>query len=284
MSNKRSSNKSLSGLTKSCLLAAAVALGVSGPVCAKPAPAGDSAAYEVSKELDRRSRGYDDFTVNLTMVLVDHKGKRSERSMKLKTLEASQAAVKTLIKFETPRDLKGTSLLVHSNKSKVDEQWIYMPELKRVKKIASSNKTGSFVGSEFSFEDMGTPELNDYVYYDQGEEVLNVPGLGDTPCYVIDRIPNDKHSGYSKQRVWIDKENYRTIKVDFYDRKEALLKTLKMSGYALHENQYWYPGRMLMQNHQTKRSTELIWANYQFKNGLKESGFEQRKLKLNAKR
>lgn len=237
----------------------------------------DAKGLEIATQMDQRTKGYQDFKVDLEMALIDRAGKRSERAMKVTNMEAS-AGVKSLIKFEAPRDLKGTALLVHGQETKSDDQWIYMPDLKRVKKIASTNKTGSFVGSEFAFEDLGTPDLGKFTYQFLGETSLEVPGLGVANAFKITRFPTDAESGYSKQVVWVDQNEYRTLKVEFYDKKEKLQKTLDMSEFALYQEKFWYPGRMMMTNHQTGRSTELLWKDYQFNNGLKESSFSKRKL------
>ena len=82
-----------------------------------------------------------------------------------------------------------------------------------------------------------------------------------------------KNSGYSRQQVWIDKAEYRTLKVEFFDRRKALLKTLTVTGYQKHADRFWRPERMTMVNHQTGKSTELIWSDYQFQTGLKAGDF-----------
>jgi len=85
---------------------------------------------------------------------------------------------------------------------------------------------------------------------------------------VIERFPQYEHSGYTRQIVWLDKEMYQPVKLEFYDRKNAQLKTLRFLDYQQYLDQYWRPGRMEMTNFQTGKSTTLAWPDYQFKTGL----------------
>ena len=89
----------------------------------------------------------------------------------------------------------------------------------------------------------------------------------------------DAKSGYTKQVVWYHADEHRIEKIDFYDRKGALLKTLTYNGYQQYLGQYWRPDRMHMVNHQTGKSTELVWADYRFKTGLTDRDFDQSSLK-----
>ena len=96
---------------------------------------------------------------------------------------------------------------------------------------------------------------------------------------LIERYPEYKHSGYKKMIVWMDKEIYMPLKVEFYDRKNALLKTLTLKDYKLYLDKYWRPDSQNMINHQSKKSTELIWADYKFKTGLTDRDFDKNSLK-----
>ena len=88
---------------------------------------------------------------------------------------------------------------------------------------------------------------------------------------MVERVPIDEYSGYTRQLVWLDQAEYRTHRIEYYDRRGELLKTLASSDYRLHDDRFWKPGRMVMENHQTKKSTELVWDDYRFNTGLIES-------------
>ena len=98
-------------------------------------------------------------------------------------------------------------------------------------------------------------------------------------CFVIERDPVDRNSGYTRQVVWIDKAEYRPQKIDYYDRKNSLLKTLTFSDYRQFLGRYWRAYDMYMENHQTGKSTRLTWSDYKFKTGLTERDFNRNSLK-----
>jgi Outer membrane lipoprotein-sorting protein len=235
-----------------------------------PEEKGLAIAYEANK----RDDGWVDSQVNLEMVLRNARGDESRRQMRLKSLEVEGDGDKSLTIFDTPADIKGTGLLTFTHKTDADDQWLNLPALKRVKRIASKNKSGPFVGSEFAFEDLSSQEVEKYRYKYLRDETLE-----GQDTFVIERYPVDKYSGYTRQIVWIDKEHYRLLKVDYYDRKNSLLKTLVSADFNQYLGKYWRPGSMLMVNHQTKRSTELLWKDYEFESGLDDNDFTRNSLK-----
>lgn len=228
----------------------------------------------IFEEIERRNEGFVDSQVSMVMILKDKRGNTSEREMRVKTLEGENDEDKTLMVFDTPRDQKGTALLTYSYKQKDDDQWLYLPALKRVKKIASKNKSGPFMGSEFSFEDLAGQDVDDYDY-----KYLRDEKCGDYECFVVESYPRDKYSGYTKIVSWINKEYYRTYKAEFYDRKKSHLKTLTPTGYKLYENKFWNPDKMEMVNHQTGKSTVLLRKKTEYKTGLTERDFNKNSLK-----
>ena len=129
--------------------------------------------FEVAARSDRSDRGFGDSEVELTMVLRNSAGKETQRRLTITTLEVPDESVgdQSLVMFSTPRDIAGTALLSHARILDPDDQWLYLPALKRVKRISSANKSGPFVGSEFAFEDFTSLELNKYDYEWIREEV-----------------------------------------------------------------------------------------------------------------
>jgi outer membrane lipoprotein-sorting protein len=228
----------------------------------------------IAKEVERHDDGFGDFTANLEMILKNKQGDESRRTILIQTLEVKDDGDKSLSLFGEPADVKGTAMLTFSHKRDDDDQWMFLPALSRVKRIASGNKSGSFMGSEFAFEDIGSQEVEKYNYKYLRDEDLN-----SRPCFVIERYPVSPHSGYKRQVVWIDKAEYRVAKIDFYDRKDSLLKTLTMDGYEKYLQKYWRAGQMLMVNRQTEKTTLLKWTQFKFKHGLKDSDFTETSLK-----
>ncbi|WP_456413434.1 outer membrane lipoprotein-sorting protein [Thiolapillus sp.] len=228
----------------------------------------------IALEADRRDSGWGDYQARMSMLLRNRHGEESLRRMRVKSLETADDGDKSLIVFDEPKDVKGTALLTFSHKVKDDDQWLYLPALKRVKRIASRNKSGPFMGSEFAFEDLASQEVEKYTYkYIRDDE------LDGKPVFINERYPVSKYSGYTRQLVWVDQMEYIPLKVEFYDRKNALLKTLIFKGYRQYLDKYWRADEMFMENHQTGKSTLLTWKDYTFRTGLKDSDFTRNSLK-----
>lgn len=228
----------------------------------------------IAQEMDKRDTGYRDQSAELVMVLRNRGGQESTRRIRSNTLEVSGDGDKSLIIFDHPADVKGTAFLSYTHATRPDDQWLYLPALKRVKRISSNNKSGPFMGSEFAYEDLTSQEVEKYRY-----KYIKDEAIEQRDCFVIERYPAYEHSGYTRQVVWVDKERYQPIKIEFYDRKDSLLKTLKFTGYQQYLGQYWRPDKMMMQNHQTEKSTDLSWENYRFRTGLTPRDFDKNSLK-----
>lgn len=229
----------------------------------------------IAREADRREAGFKDYKANMRMILKNRHGQTSVRALRIRTLEVFDDGDKSLTIFDNPRDVKGTAFLSHTHKVGDDDQWLYLPALKRVKRISSRNKSGSFVGSEFSYEDIASQEVEKYGY-----KYLRDDRLYDLDCFVFERYPVDrKNSGYRRQVTWMDKSEYRIQKVDYYDRKDSLLKTLTASDYRQYQNKFWRAHKMEMVNHQNGKSTILEWTNFDFDTGLTPRDFSKNGLK-----
>lgn len=235
--------------------------------------AGAARGLEIALESDRRDTGWADQTADMTMVLRNRVGQESTRTMRLKTLEVDGDGDKSLTIFDEPRDVSGTAFLSFTHALEPDEQWLYLPALKRVKRISSSNKSGPFMGSEFAYEDISSQEVEKYAYNWLRDEEFEGRNT-----FVVERFPQYEHSGYTKQVVWIDQEMYQPLKVEFYDRKGSLLKTLTSTDYQQYLGQFWRTSTMHMVNHQTGKETTLTWSGYDFDSGLSERDFNQNSL------
>ena len=221
---------------------------------------------------DEMDIGYKSQTSRMRMTLINAAGDKIVRIMDSKRLEGAAEGDKSLIRFVTPNDVKGTGLLTHEHKTSSDDQWLFLPARKRVKRISSDNKSGSFMGSEFSYEDMGGREIEKYRYKYVGEEEYD-----GQPCFITERYPTDRASGYTKMVSWIRKDNFQPIKVDYYDRKREHLKTLLLKRYKK-IGKFWRAHLMDMENVQTGKRTTLQFLNLRLGVGLKSSDFTRRAL------
>ena len=228
----------------------------------------------IASEASARNEGFGDFSAGLTMVLRDRHGRESVRQMRFKVLEVLTDGDKSLFVFDQPRDVQGTALLTHAHINTQDDQWLYLPALKRVKRISAAKRSGSFMGSEFSYEDMSPPEVEEYTY-----KYLRDEPCGELTCTVTEQVPLDAKSGYSRKVVWQDADELRTWKMELYDRKGSHLKTLTLSKYQQYLDQYWRAEEQTMENHLTGASTVLHWTDFRFRTNLDDSEFTQTALR-----
>ena len=228
----------------------------------------------IARETSARNEGFGDFTAGLTMVLVDRHGRESIREMRFKVLEVPGDGDKSLFVFDRPRDVQGTALLTHAHINAQDDQWLYLPALKRVKRISASRRSGSFMGSEFSYEDMSPPEVEEYAY-----KYLRDEPCGGLTCTVIEQVPRNAQSGYSRKVVWQDTGELRTWKLELYDRKGAHLKTLTFANYRQYLDRYWRAERQTMVNRLTGARTVLKWTEFRFRTNLRDREFSHTALR-----
>ena len=230
---------------------------------------------EIAKAAELADQGFKSSSVKLKMILRNKHGQESTRLLETKTLELVEDGDKSLIVFNSPKDVKGTATLTYTHKVGTDDQWLYLPAVKRVKRISSDNKSGPFMGSEFAYEDLSSQEVEKYTYKFVKEDVVNNDKL-----LVVEQDPVDPKSGYTRRLGWYNpSKGYRLEKVEFYDRKNALLKTLTYHDYKLYMDKHWRAGKFLMENHQTGKQTTLLFDDYSFKAGLSENDFSQNSLK-----
>jgi hypothetical protein len=229
--------------------------------------------YELAQNNDNAMSGFEDSIASMQMTLINANDQQRVRELHMQTLE-KEGGDMSLMEFLSPADVLGTKFLNHEHLEKDDDQWLYLPAIKRVKRIASKNKSGAFMGSEFSYEDLSSFNIDKYTY----ESETQKSKLGTQDVYISTRIPKDKNSGYTKQITYIDAHQYLTKKVDYFDRKSALLKTATFSEYKKIKG-VWRIGKIVMKNHQNGKQTTLVWKDETIKNGLNEKDFTKRKLR-----
>ena len=226
--------------------------------------------YEVAKKSEAIMSGFEDSISTMEMTLINAAGQKKVRTMKMKVLEG-KSEDKSLMEFLTPKDVKGTKFLSYEHVNKDDDQWLYLPALKRVKRIASKNKSGSFMGSEFSYEDLSAFNVDKYTYAEGEAKIEN-------GFYVGNSKPVSKYSGYTKLVSYTDVKTFLIQKTEFYDRKGELLKVETFHDYRKIDGVYRI-GKIIMKNVQNDKSTILIWKDEKIKNGLKSKDFHKRYLK-----
>ncbi len=234
--------------------------------------------FEIASKVKANSDGYESARTVVEMILMDQAKNSSKRVMHSISMENKEDdgvnGDKSLIEFKTPLDVKGTKFLSHEKINKNNNQWLYLPALKRVKRITSKSKSGSFMGSEFSYEDISSRDLNKYTYSKDYKESK----IDDKDVYIYERYPKDENSGYSKQVLYVDKNKFLVYKAQFYDRKNELLKTAIYSGYKKFGNTYRLK-KIIMTNHQNLKSTTLKYLKDEIHLNLDDKLFSKRYLK-----
>jgi outer membrane lipoprotein-sorting protein len=223
--------------------------------------------YQIAKKAHDKDKGYRDYTATGKMILRNRAGAEAVRDFDFKIKE-SGGGDHSLLVFNWPGDIRDTALLTHGNRETSDDQWIFLPAERRVKRIVGSGRSGSFVGSEFAYEDMLEQELAKFGYRWLSDEAC---------CHVVERTPKTS-SGYSKQRVWYNKSNYTVAKIEYYNRGGTLLKVMSAAGYRQYNGRFWRPATMTMLNRLTGKQTTLSWSKYRFAVGLDAGDFTTRAL------
>ncbi len=189
----------------------------------------------------------------IELVIIEKNGTKKTRLLEMWTEKDNRGLNRSLIVFRKPVAVKNTKFLIIQNMDRPDDQYIYLPALRRVRRIAASARNKSFMGTEFTYEDMSTRNLDDDTYTILREENYN--GYN---CYVIQSIPkNTENYHYSKVINWVSKKMWMVVKAEMYDTNGNLKKILTMKDFKK-INGYWSPGKTTMKNVQNGRSTILI--------------------------
>lgn len=247
-------------------------LALSMPVAAEAT--GNSKGLEIAQQRKAVDAGWGDTIAEMTMRLRNARGDQSLREIRVKSLEVRGDGDKSLTIFDSPADVRGTALLTFSKVEGADDQWIFLPAVKRVKRIASRSKSGPFMGSEFAYEDMSSFEVAKFQHRHLRDEQFNEHSV-----HVVEQVPTDPYSGYSKVITYIDTDNLTLHKAEYYDRKGSLLKVLEASDYRQYKTRFWRAHRLYIHNHQTDKSTELLIEALTFDNGLSDADFNQAVLR-----
>jgi len=230
-------------------------------------------AEDVAKKSYEVISNYKSSISTTTMVLRNAQGVENIRKLEIKKLE-NKSGDKSLLIFLYPTDIKDTKLLSYEVIGGDDKQWLYLPAIKRVKRISSRNKSGSFMASEFSYEDISSQNYKNYSYSGEAEEVV-VDGI---KYFKIIRVPKDKNSGYSKQIIFIDTKEYLARYGEYYDKQNRLLKKVEFLDYTKRDGVYRVY-KMVMKNVQNKKMSILTWDEDKIGVKLSKKDFTKRALK-----
>ncbi len=252
--------------TLTLTLTLGLAAGIHPKLTAAETP--EDKGLRLAKEADKANEGFASERATMTMELFNAHGDVTTRKLVIEVIEGKDDGDKSKSTFEWPADVKGTKLLTWTHKKSDDDQWLYLPAVKRVKRISSNNKSGSFMGSEFAYEDLGSQEVAKYAY-----KFLDEVAEQGRACHRIERTPVDKNSGYRRQVVWMGKDLFLPVRIDYYDRKNELLKTAIFSGFEK-RGPRWHIGKIAVTNVQTKKRSILSWTKRELGAKLEAATFD----------
>lgn len=211
-----------------------------------------------------------------TLKIMDNKGRERIR----KTVNATrdfEGVTKTIVKFIAPADVQGTAMLIFDYEDAGDDMWIYLPALRKTRRIVSSEKGKSFMGSEFSNADMTKPNLDDFEY-----QILSSETYEGKECWVIETICKNEdiedENGYSKRISWIDKATYLVHKMEFYDFDGELHKIQYIKDYREQSEGKYFAFYMEKENVQSGRKSLLIIDQFQADSKMPETSFSPNML------
>jgi hypothetical protein len=217
--------------------------------------------------IDERPNG-NDRSMKMKMTLVNNRGKERMREMMMYSKDYGKDS-KSLFYFESPADVSGTGFLTwgYDDPAKDDDRWLYLPALKRSKRISGASKNDSFMGSDMSYDDMGNRSVDEDTH-----ELLREESIDGHECWVIQSTSKGKDYQYSKTVVWYRKDALIPVKGEFYDKKDALLKTMIQSDIKKVAG-YWTAHTIIMENVREKHKTVLTMSEVAFDTGLDDNLF-----------
>ncbi len=206
-----------------------------------------------------------------TLKIYDAKGRERVRQTVTATKEFD-GVTKTIVKFTAPADVKGTSMLIYDYEKKDDDMWIYLPALRKTRRIVSSEKGKNFMGSEFSNADMSKPNIDNFSY-----KILSTEIYAGKACWKIETTCNNEdiedENGYSKKISWIEKESFLCHKIEFYDIDGELHKIQTIKEYRKQNSGKYFAFYMEKENMQNGRKSLMIINQFQENSALQESAF-----------
>ena len=232
---------------------------------------------EIIESVYNRETG-NDMQSDLTMSLINSRGDRRVRRIK-QFIKVFDKMEKKIMFFVSPADVRNTSFMnwSYDEASKEDDQWIYLPALKKVKRISSDGKSDSFMGSDFTYDDLGDRHPSDDTH-----KILREETVGGEACFIVESIPKDEEYMYSRTVSWVIKDKWIGLKKEYYDEDEELLKTLTVKKYKKIKG-YWTVLDSEMHNVQKDHTTKMELADVELNTGIPDSKFTERMMKRGLK-
>ncbi len=211
----------------------------------------------IAEYADLFDSGWKDEVLQGRMTLFDAGGDSVERRFSRMVYERAKEGDKLIIRFLAPAEIKGVSALTFENPGGSDDNWLYLPSTKRVRRISGANNTASFQGTEFTYEDLANLDPSEYEWRLFGEEDL-VRGEETTPVFRLEARPTYKDTGYQRLTVYLHRERWTQERIEYFDKSGTLLKTRDSGDWKQFHDRFWRASKIEMKNHQTEKRTVLV--------------------------
>lgn len=270
MKSSRTTAEPSPGLLAVALIGFAVGL-LPGTALADEVQADEARGREIAEAAYAQNSGMGTLSATAVMELRTGSGQRAERALAIRSLDLPDGSSRGLTIVESPRDVRGTALLTHTDADGSQQQWLYLPAASRTRRIAAENRSGAFMGSEFSYDDFSAQTPSRYRFRHLRDEALD-----GVDCHVLHREEIDGLPGH--QLVWLDREQLRLQRVEFYDAGGHLQRTLTADDYRAYRGgdgrDYWRAGELVMENARSGAATTLRWQDIQLDAPLSARDFE----------
>lgn len=238
---------------------------------------GELTGRQIMEKSEAQNKGKDEYNMT-SMKLINKRGQERDRKIEYYKTTDEEDNDKVFMRFVEPADVKGVGLLTIEHTDRDDDQWLYLPALRKVRRISSSDQGDNFMGTDYTYEDIRAEKLDEHQYNLTGSEVID-----GHECYVIVALPSTEkqrnESGYSRREIWMRKDVLLMVHIKYYDRKGELLKVEVREDIVEAAPNLYRPNVMQMQNLKTGHTTRITFDEREINKGIPDRIFTERELK-----
>ncbi|UCD57806.1 MAG: outer membrane lipoprotein-sorting protein [Candidatus Hydrogenedentota bacterium] len=232
---------------------------------------------QIMERDEKQNKGEDEYN-KMSWKLINKRGQERNRRVEYYRRTDENDNDKVLIRFLEPADVKGVGLLTIEHTDRDDDQWLYLPALRKVRRISASDQTDNFMGTDFTYEDIRSEKLDEHRYNLIGSEVID-----GHDCYLIEALPatekQKKESGYSRRELWVRKDIFLRVQAKYYDKKGEYVKIGSRRDIVEAVPNIYRPNYMEMKNLKTGHTTQLRFDERRINSGIDDNVFTERTLK-----
>lgn len=232
---------------------------------------------QILEREEEQHKGEDEYN-KMTMKLINNRGQERNRKVEYYRKTDGNDNDMVLMRFLEPADVKGVGLLTIEHTDRDDDQWLYLPALRKVRRISAADQTDNFMGTDFTYEDIRSEKLDKHDY-----TVIRTEAIDERECYLIEAVPSTEkqrnESGYSRREIWVRKDIFIKVQTKYYDKKGEFFKIGVSKDIVEVAPNIYRPNFMEMQNLKTGHTTQLTFDEREINSGLPDRLFTERELR-----